>query len=198
MGDTPSTRHSLLVRLRDPSDGPAWAEFLEIYEPLVYRLAYRKGLQEADAADLAQEVFRAVAVAINRWDPAQSWGSFRGWLSTIARNLIVNLLIARKREVRGTGDTNFQTLLEQHPARDSEESRLYEAELRNRLFAWASDRVRDEFRPATWRAFWETGVEGREPKAVAEELGVTVGAVYIARSRVMARLKREVEGFREN
>ena len=107
-------------------------------------------MQEADAADLAQEVFRAVAVAIDRWDSNPARGSFRGWLSAIARNLIVNLIAARGRHPRGTGDTDFQSFLEQHPAPEAEESRMFEAELRGRLFAWAADRVRDEFRPATW------------------------------------------------
>src|SRR4051794_5013640 len=104
-------------------------------------------------------------------------------------------MIARERHPRGTGDTGFQSFLEQHPAPEAEESRIFEAELRGRLFAWAADRVRDEFRPATWQAFWRTGVEGREPRDVAEALGMSVGAVYVARSRVMARLRREVEGF---
>jgi RNA polymerase sigma factor (sigma-70 family) len=195
MTDSPSTRPSLLVRLRDPQDERAWAEFQEIYAPVIRRLATRRGLQEADAADLTQEVFQAVAAAIDRWDPDPARGSFRGWLCRIARNLIVNLLAAQKRHPRGTGDSEFQVFLEQQPAPDGEESILFEGEYRRRLFAWAAERVRGEFRPATWDAFWWTGVEGHDPRAVAGTLGITVGAVYIARSRVMARLKREIERF---
>ena len=193
MTDSPCTRPSLLLRLRDPQDERAWNEFLEVYGPLVQRLALRRGLQEADAADLTQEVFRAVAAAIDRWDPDPARGSFRGWLFRIARNLIVNLLAARKRHPLGTGDTEFQSFLEQQPAPDAEELFLFEGEYRRRLFAWASERVRAEFRPKTWSAFWAAGVEGRDPKDVAGALGITVGAVYIAKSRVMARLKREIE-----
>ena len=77
MDDAPSTRASLLVRLRDPRDERAWAEFLAVYRPLVDRLGRRSGLQDADAADLAQEVFRSVAWAIGRLDPDPSRGSFR-------------------------------------------------------------------------------------------------------------------------
>jgi RNA polymerase sigma-70 factor (ECF subfamily) len=193
MTEPPRTRPSLLARLRDPQDGRAWAEFLEIYDPLVRRLAVRRGLQEADAADLAQEVFRAVAAAIDRWDPDPARGSFRGWLSRIARNLTVNLLAAQRRHPRGTGDSEVQSFLERQPAPDGEDTLLFEHEYRRQVFAWAADRVRGEFRPSTWQAFWQTGVEGRDPKAVAVALGITAGAVYIARSRVMARLKREIE-----
>ena len=193
MTDSPSTRPSLLVRLRDPQDERAWSEFLEIYGPLVRRLAQRRGLQEADAADLAQEVFRAVAGAIDRYDPDPARGSFRAWLFRIARNLMVNLLASQRRHPRGSGDSDVARALEQQPAPEGEETILFEGEYRRRLFAWAAERVRPEFRPATWQAFWRTGVEGQEPAAVARALGMTVGAVYIAKSRVMARLRREIE-----
>src|SRR5262252_2146638 len=140
----PTTRPSLLLRLRDPMDERAWGEFVEIYGPLIHRLARRRGLQDADAADLVQEVFRAVAGAIERYDPDPARGSFRGWLSTIARNLIINLLDAQRRHPRGTGDTETRQLLEAQPAPSSEESVLFDAEYRRRLLHWAAGRVRDE------------------------------------------------------
>jgi RNA polymerase sigma-70 factor (ECF subfamily) len=193
MDDDPATRASLLVRLRDPRDERAWSEFVAIYGPLIDRLARRKGLQEADAADLAQDVFGAVARAIERgsYDPQQ--GSFRGWLFTVARNLMINSLAAGRRHPRGSGDTDFQDLLEAQPEPSREDSALFEAEYRRRLFDWALERIRSEFTEPAWRAFRLAGLEGRPGAEVAEILGTTVGTVYYHKSRVMARLRCEVE-----
>jgi RNA polymerase sigma factor (sigma-70 family) len=193
MVDSPNTRPSLLVRLRDPRNGPAWEEFLEIYTPLLQQLARRKGLQESDAADLMQDVFRAVAQAIDRYDPDPAQGSFRAWLSRIARNLIVNQLIARRRHPPGAGGDTAAMLLEGHPAPAEEETAIYVAEYRRRLFSWAAEQVRPEFSEPTWRSFWMAGVEGGAAKDVAAALGLTVGAVYHNKSRVMARLRQRIE-----
>ncbi len=193
MNETPTTRPSLLVRLRNPMDERAWAEFVEIYGPLIRQLAQRRGLQDADAADLVQEVFRAVAGAIERYDPDPARGTFRGWLSTIARNLIVNLLNAQRRHPRGTGDTEMQHLLEAQPSPNLEESVQFDVEYQRRLLHWAAERIRDEFSRPAWEAFWKTGVEGRPPDEAARALGLTVGTVYQYKSRVVARLRREIE-----
>src|SRR3954452_10670794 len=147
MDEPPATRCSLIVKLRDPADTTAWREFVAIYEPLIYRLARRKGLQDADAHDLAQEVFRAVAGAVERWDPAR--GSFRAWLSRIARNLLINFLTRRQSQPRGSGATSVQELLEAQPAADPSATALFEEESRSRLFRWAAEEVRGQFRPTT-------------------------------------------------
>jgi RNA polymerase sigma factor (sigma-70 family) len=190
----PPTRASLLVRLKSPRDESAWREFVEIYEPLIHRLARARGAQEADADDLAQDVFRTVAVAIEHWDPDPARGSFRAWLSQIARNLIVNLLAARGRQTAsvGKGGTEMLELLEAQPARDAE-SALFDIEYRRQIFASAAQRARPHFQETTWLAFWRTGVEGRDVSEVAAELGLTPGALYVARSRVMARLRQEID-----
>lgn len=191
MDAQPQTRLSLLARLRAPGDEAAWHEFVGLYEPLVYRLARRSGLQDADAHDLCQDVFRTVSGAIGRWDP--TLGSFRAWLARIARNLMLNLLARQKRHPRGTGDSNMQALLAELPDPDPESTVLFDGEYRRRLFEWAAEAVRPEFTLKTWEAFWRTAVDGRRPKEVADELGLTVGAVYIARSRVLARLRGQIE-----
>jgi RNA polymerase sigma-70 factor (ECF subfamily) len=191
MDEAPGTRISLIVKLRDPRDEAAWREFVALYEPLVYRLARRKGLQDADASDLCQEVFRAVARAIDRWDPGVC--GFRQWLYRIARNLLVNFLTRPSHQRLGSGATSVQLLLESQAAPDPSAAAIFETEYRMRLFLWASDEVKEEFTPTTWKAFWQTAVEARASATVAAELGLSVGAVYIARSRVLARIKKRIE-----
>ena len=193
MEDDPPTRDTLIAKLRNPADAHAWREFVAIYEPLVNRLARQKGLQDADAQDLAQEVFRAVARAIDRWEPSTARGTFRGWLFTIARNLCINFLTRRDPATEGSGDTRNLDRLAEVPARDSAQTATFDAECRRRIFRWAAEQVKGEFAPNTWRAFWQTAVEDRPVAEVAAELGLTPGAVYVARSRVIARLRRRVE-----
>ena len=145
MDESPATRCSLIVKLRDPADSAAWREFVAIYEPLVYRLARRKGLQDADARDLCQEVFQAVARAIDRWEPGR--GSFRGWLSRIARNLLINFLTRRQFQLADQGPPACRSC--SRPSRPSirrprPSSRL---EYERCLFRWAADEIRGEFTP---------------------------------------------------
>jgi RNA polymerase sigma-70 factor (ECF subfamily) len=198
MHESPTTRASLLMRLRDPADDRAWVEFVDLYSPLIRRIARRGGLQDADAADLEQEVFRAVAGAIGRYDPDPGRGSFRGWLLRIARNLLLNLLAARRRHPSAGGGTDLISLLEAQPDPASQDSAVFEAEYRRRTFEWAAEQVREEFKPATWQAFWRTAVKNEEPAAVAAEIRLSVGAVYVARSRVLARIRTKVEEVEGN
>ena len=193
MRDAPETRQSLLLRLRDVRDDQAWTEFLAIYEPLIYRLATSKGFQDADARELTQEVVLAVSRAIDRWDPNPERGSFRGWLFRIARNLMVNFLAQRRSRPLAIGDTDFNRLLNQQPSAAADESRYFDHEYRRQTFHWAAERVRGEFHEHTWQAFWQTCIDGKAVKEVANELQISVGSVYVSRSRVMARLKKEIE-----
>ncbi len=190
MSDAPPTRPSLLLRLRDPRDGVAWARFVDVYAPLVYGFGRKHGLQDADAADLTQDVLRAVAASVGRLEYDPERGSFRGWLFTIARNKLRNLLASRQRHVPGTGDTGVQQQLQEHP--DDAETTAWDRQFEQRLFAWAAEQVRGHFEDATWQAFWQTAVDGKKPSDVAASLGLSVGAVYIARSRVLARLREQI------
>src|SRR5688572_23949914 len=191
-----STRYSLLLRIADPGDAAAWNEFLTVYEPLVYGLGRRRGLQDADARDLCQEVFRAIATAARRFDPSPEKGAFRAWLFTITRNLLSNLYRRERCQVSGKGGSDFLRMIEAQPAHD-EHAYLVEQDYQRRLLQYAADSVQSEFEQSTWLAFWRTAVELRTIGEVAAELGLTNGAVYIARSRVLARLKArvaEIEG----
>jgi RNA polymerase sigma factor (sigma-70 family) len=191
MAELPSTRPSLLVRIRDLQDQEAWREFVEIYGPVVYGFARKRGLQEADAGDLTQEVMRAVAAVAARleYDPRKGW--FRSWLYTVARNKLHDFLLARRRHGQGTGEAKVQALLEEQPA--PQEEALWDEEYQQQLFGWAAERVRQRFENATWQAFWQVAVEGQSPKRTAAALGLTLAAVYMAKSRVLAALRKEIE-----
>src|SRR5947208_2946712 len=151
---TPTTRASLLLRLRDPHDHEAWLEFVTLYEPVTYRLLRRNGLQDADARDVMQELFLAVSRTIDRWDPATETGSFRGWLRRVARNLVINWLKNRDRRAVGTGGSGMQAMLDMLPAADGPESAEFDRELRRALFHRAAEKVRHEVLSANWQAFW--------------------------------------------
>ena len=159
-------------------------------------LARKRGLQDADAADLTQDVFRAVATAMPLWQYDPKRGSFRGWLYTVARNKLNDFLAQRKRTAPGSGDSAVQTLLEEQPARDQEET-VWERDYEQRLFAWAAERVRGEFHDSTWKAFWQVAVEGKSGDETARNLGMSVGAVHVAKSRVLARLKKKIKELQE-
>jgi RNA polymerase sigma-70 factor (ECF subfamily) len=189
MSDSPATRLSLLVRLCDARDDGAWSQFVEIYAPLVYGFARRHGLQDADAADLTQDVLQAVSGGIRRLDYDPRRGSFRGWLFTVVRNKLRNFLAAQKRPGRGTGDSDALHRLQELPAREEDQSAWWDQEYEQRVFAWAAEQARGAFSDSTWRAFWQTAVEGKTGPAVAKTLGMSVAAVYLAKGRVMTRLK---------
>ena len=102
MAPVPETRPSLLMRLRDARDQQAWTIFLEIYQPLIYRIVRQRRIQDADAREVTQEVLLAVSGSIDQWETDPARGTFRGWLTTITRNLVVNFLIKQSRHPRGT------------------------------------------------------------------------------------------------
>jgi len=194
--ESPLTRASLLVQIRDNSNHTAWQEFVTLHGPVVYGFARKRGLQDADAADLMQDVLRSVAVAIGRLDYDRNQGTFRGWLFTVTRNKIFNFLAARRIRPQGSGNTTSNRLLDSQPeGSDSEDA--WEFEYQRRLAALAMERIKTEFQENTWRAFWLTAVEGQAAADVAQQVGISPGAIYVAKSRVLARLKEEVEVIRQ-
>jgi RNA polymerase sigma factor (sigma-70 family) len=188
--NSPATRSSLLVRIKDPADHAAWKQFVEIYLPLVYAYCSKRGMQEADAADISQEVMRAVAANMNRFEYNPKRGRFRGWLFSVTHNKLCTHVRSARRADQGSGRTTMQEILSQTPdAHDTEE---WDNECRRRVYEWAAQQARQELHETTWEAFRLTAVEGRSAKDAAAATGLSVGAVYIAKSRVMARLREIV------
>lgn len=188
---TPTTRTSLLLRLRDSGDHDAWVEFVSLYEPVIYRILRRTALQDADALEVLQEFFLAVNRNIGRWEHGAERGSFRGWLRRVTRNLVVSWVRRQRRQVT-TSSLDLDALLETQPAIDGPETNEFDRELRRALFHKASEQIRGEVRPQTWQAFWEVTVSGVSVADTAIKLGMTTGAVRVAKCRIIARLREVV------
>src|SRR5258706_5231613 len=161
MGVLPTTRASLLVRLREPGDAEAWREFVRVYGPVIYGCARKRQVQDADAADLMQEVLRSVMKAARQFDYDPKRGSFRSWLFTVTHNKLLDLR-ERQRRGQGAGGTTAQERLDQQPA--AEDQSLWGGEYRRRLFALAPEKVRGGVEEATWPGVWAPAVGGEKPQ----------------------------------
>ncbi len=190
MSAGPTTHSSLLLRLRDARDEEAWSHFVRLYAPLVYRYARRRGLQDCDAGDVAQDVLRAVVRDADNLDCIHRRGSLRSWLFTVAHHKVYDLQKSRQKQAEASGESTMLALLHEQPAR--EDRTAWEHEYREQLFAWAAEQVEAQCSPTAWQAFRRTAVEGHSAAVVAQDLGITVAAVYLAKSRVMARLKAQI------
>jgi RNA polymerase sigma-70 factor (ECF subfamily) len=192
MSPIPDTRASLIVRLPNADDAAAWKEFAEIYEPFVYQYARRRGLQDCDARELVQNVFLGVAKAVRRWRPDPDQARFRTWLFRIARNQLLTRLSGREHEQSLDSDA-WKNLAA--PVGSELSSSAEQLAYRREVFHWASIRVQRTVKPATWQAFWQTSFVGRPVDDVARQLGVARGFVYVARSRVIQKLREEIQRF---
>jgi RNA polymerase sigma-70 factor, ECF subfamily len=186
-----ATPVSLLDRLRRPTDQPAWDRFVQLYTPLLSHWAHRLGLQGQDAADLLQDVFTLLVHKLPefRYDPHRR---FRGWLWTVTVNKWRERRRALVREV-APGQADEERLAEL--AVPDDVAAVGEEEYRQYLTRRALELMRSEFQPATWQAFWETVVNERPAGDVAPELGLSENAVYLAKGRVLRRLRKELEGL---
>jgi RNA polymerase sigma-70 factor (ECF subfamily) len=186
MTELPETRYSLLARLGRGSDHQAWSDFVSVYQPALYRYVRSRGLQDADAWEVVQEVFLAVHRSVDRWSQPGR-GSFRAWLLRIAFNVSVDEMRRRQRQAVATGSSSVRELLAEHEAAD--DGAECRRQWRQWAFFWAAGEVQRQTTESAWRAFWLTAVEQQDPGEVARLLQTSVGAVYAAKCRVLARIR---------
>lgn len=189
------TRASLIVRLCDQQDRDAWDEVLAIYGPLVFRMALRQGLQRADAEDVVQQVFTAIFQSVEKWLEQSERGRFRNWLIGIGRNVALNTLNRKPKGGIGVGATEGHDRLDRLKAAEDELASEFDIEYQREVYRWAAQRVQADVDPKTWDAFRMTHVDGVSISDTAKRLGIGVGQVYVARSRVMKRLQNLVSQY---
>jgi len=189
------TRPSLLLRLRNAGDDEAWSQFVSVYTPLIFGFCRGRGLSEADARDVTQDVPKAVASAIPRFEYDPQRSSFRNWLFTVVRSKLNNFFAAQARQPRPAGETTLAQFTESEPDRKLEET--WQQEYKLNLVRWAAGQIQAEFKTQTWDAFWRTAIQGEKAETVAGELGLSLNALYIARSRVTGRLKQMLQGIED-
>lgn len=163
-----------------------------LYAPLLHAYAMKRGLQDADAADLVQETLKLVLRAAPEFIYQPEKGSFRGWLLTVTRNVFRKFANRRAIHEQGTGDSDVHRVIDAVPAPTPDDEAEWNQEYRAAMFHAAAKRIEPEFRPGTWQAFWRTAVLGESCESVAAAMAISIGAVYIARSRVTGRLRQEI------
>ncbi len=197
--ELPSLSTSLLDRVQEMRPD-AWARMVNVFSPIVYRWARKAGLNGEDSADVVQDVFIAVARNIGTFERQKQSASFRSWLATITRNRVKDYFKKRLNHRGGIGGTEalqqFQNVPDPETYSMSEqelEKSISLATLDQRLPIRVLEIVKSDCDPKTWQAFWLTTVMHDSAKDVAERLGMTVGSVYQAKSRILARLRKRME-----
>ena len=193
MPDNPSSISSSLLDRVKAKRPEAWERLVDLCGPLVYRWCRGSGVAADDAADVVQEVFKAVAAHVAEFRHERPGDSFLAWLATITRNKIRDHFrrLRHRPEAKGGSDAQRQLLEIPEPSDLSDPSDRPRAD--GLLSHRALELVRAEFEHRTWEAFWRVAVDGQSPSDVADELGMTIGAVYKAKSRVLRRLRQELD-----
>ena len=197
---TESTSSSLLARVK-ARDADAWRRLVRLYSPMVFEWCRRRRLHSEDAADVLQEVFVAVFRHIGEFRKDRPGDTFRGWLWTITDNKLHDHFRRRGAQPDAIGGTDAQQRFAELPAAVSGDSSASAQASTSAARGFsemgpvlrrALDQIRAEFEDRTWLAFWQSTVDGRTPADVAADLGLTVNAVYKAKSRVLRRLREEL------
>lgn len=189
------TSASLLDRARNPRDREAWFLFADIYEPLIRGWLRRYALQESDADDLVQDVLRKIAAKLPEFQHNQRPGAFRCWVRVITTNELRHWWRDGRFRPSVPGTTSFAGVLEQLEDPGSALSGVWDQEHDRHIVRRMLQATETDFQPTTWEAFRRHVIEGRQANEVATELGLTVNAVFIAKSRVLQRLRERLKGF---
>lgn len=188
-----STSRSLIVRLHD-NEMPAWHQLVELYSPLIFFWCKKLGLKPQDCEDLTQEVFRSLVSSISSFQKQNESDTFRGWLRTVTQNKVRDFFRQNQKRVAAVGGSEANYRLSQTPDDDDDLPERDEDELREEhaLFMRAIGLIREDFTDRTWNAFWEVSVNGLNATEAGELLGMNSGAVRVAKSRVLKRLRQQL------
>ncbi|OYP28358.1 sigma-70 family RNA polymerase sigma factor [Rhodopirellula sp. MGV] len=185
---TPETRPSLIVRLPNHRDQSAWWAFVELYEPFLRHFAKRRGVPESHLGDATQQILLAIAKSVERFQDDGKQASFRRWLCTVSRHEVIKYMTKMRQHVTPTGGTDSIRSL--HSIADQPD---FDDQYEHELIVWAATKIRGEFSESSWQAFWQTVIDQRPVDAVTRELDLSRGAIYMARSRILKRIRAIVE-----
>lgn len=185
------THPSLLLRIRDPRDVESWKTFVTTYAPLVLGYCRSRGLQGADAEDVTQEVFSKISRSMGSFRYEPDRGRFRDWLGTVTHNELCRFMNRLKRGGRGVGGEEELATLKELPS-DSPPSSEWNDQFQAYVLATALEQIRQQFEPQTWQAFELVWVQQQPSSTVAKELQIPLEAVYVAKSRVLKKLREKV------
>jgi RNA polymerase sigma-70 factor, ECF subfamily len=189
------TSATLLERLNNRSDSEAWRRLVDLYSPLINGWLRRHGVWADDAEDLTQDVLGIVVREVSRFTHNGRAGAFRTWLRTITINCLRQSLRSRHLPAEATGSSGVMMMLDQLEDPSSDLSRRWDQEHDRYVLERLLELIEPEFRPDTWRAFRRQVIDGRSAEAVAAELGTSVNAVLIAKSRALSHLRRDAQGL---
>ena len=190
MTEFPNTQSWLLANIQSPENREAWEEFVKIYRPVIYRMARRRGMQDADAQDLSQDVLMRISKSIEAWVP-QEGVRFRHWLRKVASNAIVSA-VTKSKPLGIMGCSAAEQILAETPETSAVTTELQDECFREQYLRAAAI-VRVDVSPVTWAAFEQTVIQGQSCEDAAESLGKSIGTIYAARSRILKRLQIEVQ-----
>jgi RNA polymerase sigma-70 factor (ECF subfamily) len=190
------TSVSLLERLAGAPTDDDWRRLVDLYQPLLRAWMTRAGVLSADADDLIQEVLLVIFREVGRFE-RRGKGAFRSWLRTILAHRLRDFFRGQKYRPTATGDSDFLRRLDELEAPGSALSRLWDRDHDEHVAASLMRRVQGDFAPMTWEAFRRHALEGEPAARVAAEVGLSLNSVLLAKSRVLKRLRQELDGLVE-